>query len=66
MKHMVSYQLKPDRVAENEGLIRAVFDSLRQARPPGLRYASFRLGDGVSFVHIVSHAQADGVNALTA
>lgn len=63
---MVSYQLKPDRVAENEGLVTAVFESLKQARPAGLCYATFRLGDGVSFVHIVSHEEANGVNALTA
>jgi hypothetical protein len=39
---------------------------LRQARPKGLRYATFRLDDGVSFVHIVAHDEADGANALTA
>lgn len=65
MKHMVSYKLKPERVAENERLAAAVYDALREARPPGLRYATFRLGDGVSFVHIVSHEEADGSNALT-
>jgi hypothetical protein len=65
MKHMVSYTLKPDRVAENEGYVKAVFAALREARPSGLRYATFRLGDGVSFVHIVSHEEADGSNALT-
>ena len=59
MKHMVSYKLKPERVAENERLAAAVYDALREARPPGLRYATFRLGDGVSFVHIVSHEEAD-------
>ncbi len=66
VKHMVSYTLKPDRVAENERLARAVYDALREARPTGLRYATFRLGDGVSFVHIVAHEEADGANALTA
>jgi hypothetical protein len=66
MKHMVSYTLKPDRVAENERYVTAVFEALRKARPSGLRYATFRLGDGVSFVHLVSHEEADGSNALTA
>jgi len=65
MKHMVSYTLKPDRVAENERLAAAVYDALKQASPPGLRYATFRLEDGVSFVHIVSHDEPDGSNALT-
>jgi len=66
VKYMVSYKLKGEWVAENEGLVAAVFESLKQARPDGLRYATFRLGDGVSFMHIVSHEEADGVDALTA
>src|SRR6266850_2295441 len=60
MKHMVSYKLKPDRIAENERLVAAVFEALKQARPSGLRYATFRKDDGVSFVHIVSHEEPDG------
>jgi hypothetical protein len=67
---MVSYTLKPDRVAENERLARGVYDALRASRPAGLRYATFRLGDGVSFVHIVSYEEREGTregtNALTA
>ena len=66
MKHMVSYKLKADRVAENERYVVAVYEALNQTRPAGLRYATFRLGDGVSFIHIVSHEEADGSNALTA
>jgi len=66
MKHMVSYKLKADRVAENERLALAVYEALKQKQPPGLRYATFRLADGVSFIHIVSHEEADGANALTA
>lgn len=66
MKHMVSYKLKADRVAENERYVAAVFEALHRARPPGLRYATFRQADGVSFVHIVSHEEANGSNALTA
>jgi len=66
MKHMVSYMLKPDKVAENERLVEAVYEALKQARPKGLRYATFRHSDGVSFFHIVSHEEADGSNALTA
>ena len=65
MKHMVSYKLKADRVAENERLAAAVYEELKQVRPVGLRYATFRLEDGVSFIHIVAHEEADGSNALT-
>jgi len=49
---MVRYRVKPERVAEHEALIRAVYDELGRTKPNGLRYAAFRLEDGVSFVHL--------------
>jgi hypothetical protein len=49
---MVRYRVKPDRVEENEELVRAVYEELSRNRPEGLRYATFKLEDGVSFVHI--------------
>jgi quinol monooxygenase YgiN len=61
---MVRYKTLPERADENERLIRAVFEELRARSPGGLRYATFRLEDGVSFVHIATHAAA-GENPLT-
>lgn len=55
---MVRYKVKADRAAENEGFIARVFEQLKSEQPAGLHYASFKLADGVSFVHIVS---MDGV-----
>jgi hypothetical protein len=53
MRHvMVRYTVKPDRAVENEALVRAVYAELEQSPPAGLRYATFRLDDGVSFVHL--------------
>jgi hypothetical protein len=49
---MVRYTVKADRVAENEELVRAVYEELARTQPDGFRYATFRLGDGVSFAHI--------------
>lgn len=66
MQHMVSHKVKAERVAENERYVVAVFEALAQARPRGLRYAAFRQADGVGFVHLVSHEEPDGANALTA
>jgi hypothetical protein len=55
MRHvMVRYKVKPDRVAENEELVRAVYAELHRTEPAGLRYATFQLDDGVSFVHLAS------------
>jgi hypothetical protein len=51
---MVRYKVKPGRVEENEALVRAVYDELAATGPAGLRYATFRLDDGVSFVHVAS------------
>ena len=51
---MVHYKVKPEFVAENERDIKRVFEQLAGERPPGVRYASFKLADGVSFMHIVS------------
>jgi hypothetical protein len=54
---MVRYKVKPERVAENEALVRAVYEELHRTQPDGLRYQTFRLEDGVSFVHIAFQEQ---------
>ena len=59
---MVRYSVKPERVAENEELVRAVYDELSSTDPAGLRYATFKLDDGVSFLHLAS--TEDGQNPL--
>ena len=64
MKRMVRYKLKPDRVAENERLVAQVYAELERVAPAGLHYATFKLDDGVSFVHIASN-DAEGGNPLT-
>jgi hypothetical protein len=51
---IVRYKVKPDRVQENEQLVRAVYDELHRSEPEGFRYATFRLEDGASFVHLAS------------
>jgi hypothetical protein len=60
---MVRYKVKPDKAGENQQYIERVFDELKRNSPPGLRYASFKQNDGVSFVHIAS-VEAD-VNPLS-
>jgi hypothetical protein len=62
---IVRYKVKPDRVAENEALVRAVYEELHRTTPAALRYATFRLADRVSFVHIASTEADDGSSPLT-
>ena len=62
---IVRYTTKSDRADENQALVEKVFADLDEARPAGLRYASFRLADGVSFVHVAAVDTDDGTNPLT-
>ena len=52
---MVRYRVYPDRVAENERLVRAVYDELAASQPDGLHYGTFKLPDGVTFIHVAQH-----------
>jgi hypothetical protein len=51
-------------VEENKQLVQAIFAELDAKQPEGLRYASFGLPDGLSFVHIASIETTDGKNPL--
>ncbi|MBN9389143.1 MAG: hypothetical protein J0I20_14035 [Chloroflexi bacterium] len=62
---MVRYKVKADRAAENEGYITKVFEQLKSEQPDHLRYASFKLEDGVSFVHIAFNDTENNPNPLT-
>ena len=61
---LVRYTVKPDQIEHNEALVRAVYDELHAVRPAGLRYATFRVGDGGEFAHLASTETADGSNPL--
>jgi hypothetical protein len=61
---IVRYKVKPELAQENERLVRAVYDELEHSAPAGLRYATFKLADGVSFVHLASIETNDGHNPL--
>ena len=63
---MVRYKTKPEHAETNAALVRAVFDSLRQEAPDGICYASYRLEDGVSFVHVATHAEPNPLSTLPA
>ena len=59
---IIRYRTRPDAAEENSRLIEAVFDSLAELGPSDFDYTTYRLADGVSFVHI---ARLDGtVNPL--
>jgi hypothetical protein len=62
---MVRYKVKPEQVERNEELVRAVYEELHRTQPDGIRYATMKLDDGVSFVHIARTETEDGQNPLS-
>jgi hypothetical protein len=67
MKRMVvRYKAKPERAAENQRLIEAVFRELDAKAPEDFRYLALRLADG-SFLHFVERDEtADPLGPLEA
>jgi len=49
---VVRYRTHPEAAEENVRLVQAVYAALAKAAPPDFRYATYRLADGVSFVHV--------------
>jgi len=60
---MVRYKTSEAHADENAALVRAVFAELHATGAAGLRYASYRLADGVTFVHVATLETRD-VNPL--
>jgi hypothetical protein len=63
---VVSYQVRPEAVAEHVRLIEEVFKQLHAEQPGNVEYKVVRLDDGVSFVHVSSADTPDGSNPLPA
>ena len=63
---VVSYRVHPGRGDENEALVRAVFDELHRTRPAGIDYATIRLEDGVSFLHVAAEGSGEVLRGLDA
>ena len=61
---VVQYKTRSDRGDDNQRLVEKVFEELSERDPGGLRYATLRLADGVSFAHIAVVKTADGSNPI--
>jgi hypothetical protein len=57
---VVRYETKPECAEENERLVAKVYAELQEIAPDGFSYATFRLDDGVTFVHIARDAGTSG------
>jgi len=61
---VVRYTVKPGMEERNAELVRAVYSELAALEPAGLRYATYRLDDSRTFVH-VAELDGEGENPLT-
>src|SRR5260370_34934931 len=64
MKSLIRYKTKPESADENQGLVEKVYEELATRDPGGIRYATLRLEDGGSFIHIFMTDSDDTPNAL--
>jgi hypothetical protein len=61
---MVRYTVRAGRAAENERYVEQVFAELARLAPVGVQYSTFKLDDGVTFVHVYAHEGEDGAGLL--
>jgi hypothetical protein len=52
-QRLIRYRTKPDQADANARLVEAVYAELHRTSPDGVSYATFRLADQVTFVHLV-------------
>ncbi len=64
---VIRYRTRPECADENQQLIERVFAALDDMEATGFAYASFRLDDRVSFLHVVVEDEgADAAVSLAA
>ncbi len=52
MKSLIRYKTKPETADENQRLVEKVYEELTAQDPGGVHYATLRLEDGVTFMHL--------------
>jgi translation elongation factor EF-1beta len=63
-KVIVRYKVKPNKVEENEELVKEVYKQLHNEGMEGLSYATYKLEDGLTFMHIANYS-GEGKAPLT-
>ncbi|MEV6813018.1 hypothetical protein [Micromonospora sp. NPDC051296] len=57
---LITYQVRPDCLAEHLTLLGAVHEELARLRPAGFRYLTLRLDDGHRFVEVAMGPELPG------
>ncbi|MBL8718317.1 MAG: hypothetical protein JNL79_20215 [Myxococcales bacterium] len=61
---LVRYKTTAAHADANAALVGEVFAELHRSTPAGLRYASYRFPDGVTFLHVATHADPNPLTSL--
>jgi uncharacterized protein YceH (UPF0502 family) len=64
MTSLIRYKTKPEFADENQRLVERVYEELAERDPGGVRYATLRLEDGVTFMHLFTSDSDDAANTL--
>jgi hypothetical protein len=64
MKSLIRYKTKPESADENQRLVEKVYAELKARNPGRVHYATLRLEDGVTFIHLFTTDSDDAANTL--
>ena len=64
MKSLIRYKTKPEYADENQRLVEKVYEELTERDPLGVHYATLRLDDGVTFMHLFTTDSDAASNTL--
>jgi hypothetical protein len=65
MKSLIRYKTKPESADENQRLVEKVYEELAARDPGGVHYATLRLEDGVTFMHLFTTDSDHGANTMS-
>jgi hypothetical protein len=64
MKSLIRYKTKPESADENQRLVEKVYEELKARDPGGVHYATLRLEDGVTFIHLFTTDSDSAANTM--
>src|ERR1700730_14639195 len=64
MKSLIRYKTKPESADENQRLVEKVYKELTARDPGGVHYATLRLEDGATFMHLFTTDSDDAANTM--
>jgi hypothetical protein len=64
MKSLIRYKTKPETAGDNQRFVEKVYEELTALDPGGVHYATLRLEDGLTFMHLFITDSDEAANTL--